>query len=743
MPNNPKQKTIANPMKEYSGGMGVLYNAIIGYENATSQSAADWRYIARRQPIVMICIGNHIMRIQALPWDIRAKDPNENDDLKETINAHRKIFREFGGIGFLNGIDKLLQDYFMVPFGGAIEPVKYSDNKLFKIVNIDAATLSPTQNPSFPVVQKVGAFDPVYFKPDELVRIYQFPRPEIDRNGWGVSPTERVYLAVESLARGDRYYAQLLLDTPEAGLLDLGDMSQDSAEKWLASFRNMMSGVDAFKIPVLYQHTSAAQWIPFGRPPTDMMFDAISFKYTQIVCSAFGLTAGDIGIKGPGGSGLSGQIRDERSSRATGYASVKAKLVEMFNSILPENLEFAFIDTDDELLVAKGRARSANAVAGRNLIESGALTPTEWRKQLVADGLVTIPLTETPNPSEFDIIKEIDGTADQLDLQKQQLEVSKIAAKNKPLAGGSQGGKGLNKQRQVRGGKLETVQGKEPKPASSGGQGEIKSEVTESNSVELFMQDAFKSACKKATKPRARKMVKSALKEIFPTLQLATNTGAYTTWKSEYIKAVFSQETAFPAEVNAIIKSQIDSLSDNLDNDSWWRADTDETALGDALAQPYANGLYDMAEQVQSNLYEEGLVPNPELELEVKLSDATMDELYNWAGRTIQLIDSHNGFIIKRLSIAAIAEAAVDNETIFVNDLDHVLADETFIDRAAEIFQKNLSEILEQKAISFATEEYENVYQKGAQRQLSEVGFSNTKIERSELKNIKPNYFAG
>lgn len=744
MPNNPKQRAITNPNKEL-GGMGILYNAISTFENPYSLDAAYWRYIAKKQPIVMICIGNHIMRIQALPWDIRAKDANRSDELQSTIEEHRKIFREFGGKGFLNGVDQLLQDYFMAPFGGAIEPVKYSDKRLFKIVNVDAATLYPTNNPNLPIVQKVGAHPPVYFKPDELYRIYQFPRPEIDRQGWGMSPVERVYLAVELMARGDRYYAQLLLDTPEAGLLDLGDMSKDSAEKWLDSFRNMMTGIDAFKIPVLYQHTSPASWIPFGRPPTDMLFDQITFKYAQIVCASFGLTAGDVGIKGSGGSGLSGQIRDERSSRATGYASVKAKLVELFNNILPEDLEFAFIDTDDELLVAKGRARSANAVAGRNLIESGALTPIEWRKQLIADGLVTIPLTEKPNETEFDIIKEIDGTADQLELQKEQLEVSKIAAKNKPTTGvpGKNGGKGLNKQRQLRGGKLESVQGKEPKPASAGGQGEIKSEVTDESALHILLSDNSREIVNRANGPRVRKLIKCALREVYPTIQLATQKGDYAAWKSEYIKALFDVENSFPSETIDVIKSQITNFSDVLSNDKWWETQLDETDIGDTFAVSYANGLEDAATNIQTALYEEGISNKSDVTLKVTLGDDTFEELYGYAREFSDRLDKHNEFFIKRLSIAAIAEATVDNETIFVNDLEYILDEDEFINRAASIFLVNFDELMNRNYKQFSTVQHEMIYEKAVERQYKEVGFSVAKITRSELKNIKPNYFAG
>ena len=86
--------------------------------------------------------------------------------------------------------------------------------------------------------------------------MYISPRPDIKREGWGLAPPEKTYLALEMLNRGDYYYANLLIDTPAAGILDLGDMAQDSAEEWVKAWRKMLTGIDPFKIPVLYEHAN-------------------------------------------------------------------------------------------------------------------------------------------------------------------------------------------------------------------------------------------------------------------------------------------------------------------------------------------------------------------------------------------------------------------------------------------------------------------------------------------------------
>lgn len=695
MANNPKQKGIDAPERYFGGGIDTLFSPFVPYENYSSLDAAYWRMVSRRQPVIMVTITSLIMKIQALPWTIRAKNADETDELDEKIKEHKRIILEFGGWGYLNGIDLILQDYYMTPFGGAAEPVKYSSGKLYKLVPYDAATLFPTLNSKFPVIQRVGVNDPVAFREDELVRLFS-PRPEIQHRGWGIAPIEKVYLAAESLSRGDRYYAQLLLDTPEAGLLDLGDMSKESAEKWLESFRNMMSGIDAFKIPVIYQHTKEAKWIPFGRPPTDMMFDAITFKYAQLVCAAFGITTSDIGLRGNSGGSLSGEIRQERTSRSTGFASIKSKLTEFFNKILPEDLEFAFIDTDDELLVAKGRARSANAVAGRNLIESGAITPIEWRKQLAADGLLTIPLTEEPDEEAFEILKEIDGTADQLELQEKQLDVQQKIAAARPATGASQGGKGLTKKRNVRGGRLESVQGKEPSPASAGGQGEIKS--VERTKLQAFLDKNFETIRNRMIPARSRRVAKMAIKHLSSALETAGKIQTdYEVWKSGFIASILTKSDDYD-------DATVVALSNSLTTDKWWIVDFDNAELAEILEERYTNGLKSGARLVQEAKYEDGEVDTPEVGDFEPTGEA---DIYAYAEKLSELINTHLDFYIKHIALASVVDVSNSNTQF----------DEIFLSSVVEKFEDNFNGIMDYLTTSIANIEEEKLFNKGVEEQ--------------------------
>jgi len=364
-------------------------------------NAEAWRYIVARQPVATVCRETIISNYLSLDWKVDAKDSDKRDELKSEIEYYTDFFSHTGEYSYSEVVEWIGRDLLDLPFGAAAEIGRQGDKpkgKAMWMELIDAGTLFPTLNKDFPVGQALRelADKPIYFPWYVIDRIYMSPRTEINRKGWGLAPPEKIYLAIELINRGDVYYANLLLDTPEAGILDLGDMSKVSAEAWLSGFKEMLTGIDGFKIPVLYEHQNPVEWIPFGRPPTEMLFDSITSKYASFVASGYGLSLSDIGMSSvsTGGDTLAGSIREERKSRRTGFARFKTKMMQFFNFILPDELEYKIIDQDDELSVAMGRSRLSNATAIGQLIELGVITPNEGRRMLIADGLVSISIPE-------------------------------------------------------------------------------------------------------------------------------------------------------------------------------------------------------------------------------------------------------------------------------------------------------------------------------------------------------------
>lgn len=363
--------------------------------------AQRWRLFVANQPFATVFRDTLISNVLALDWKIEPKDNDKRDEYKEDIKYYTEFFTYTGEYDYAEIIEWIGKDVLDLPFGGAAEIGRESDSpdgKVLWLDPLDGGTLFPTLNKGFPVGQAIREMGmrQVYFPNYAINRIYLSPRTDIRRKGWGMPPPERIYLAIEMLRRGDIYYASLMIDTPDAGILDLIDMSKESATNWVESWKAMLTGIDPFKIPVLYEHEKEAKWIPFSRPPADIMFDKAVMKYVGLVAAGYGMSPSDIGFSpvSSGGETLAGGIRQERKTRKSGLSLMKRKFVAFYNRLLPETLEFKFIDLDDELQTNIGRARLASMTAIGSAIDKQVLTADEGRQQLVSDGLISISIPE-------------------------------------------------------------------------------------------------------------------------------------------------------------------------------------------------------------------------------------------------------------------------------------------------------------------------------------------------------------
>jgi len=409
----PKVKTQAPKPSRERGQRSLdlpepLIRHVPAWKTKSLTDGETWRKIVDAQPIAGLCRETLISNYISLDWKIEPKDSDQRDELKEEIDYYTEFFTNTGDYDYETIIEWVGKDMLDIPFGGAVEVGREGDQpdgKVLWIEFIDGATLFPYPNKDWPVYQRVP-YNPanvVFFPKHAINRVYYSPNTTILKEGWGIPPPEKIYLALELLVRGDRYYANLLLDTPEAGILDLGDMAKDSAEEWVRGFQQMMGGIDPMKIPVLYEHNNEVKFLPFGKPPTDLMFDRVTARYASIMAAGYGLTLSDIGIQvsTSGGDTLAGSIRDERKSRRGGFARFKKKMIAFFNFMLPDTLYYKIIDRDDELSVAMGRARLANATAAAQYIEKRIFTPQEMRLQAIADGLVDVSVPEEIPEDEF------------------------------------------------------------------------------------------------------------------------------------------------------------------------------------------------------------------------------------------------------------------------------------------------------------------------------------------------------
>lgn len=411
----PKSVEITKQPGQISAPGGELGNYLLRqmpiWNNPNWLHADAWRGFVHKQPVAVLCRDAITSYLLSLDWTIVAREADKQDEYKDDIKYYTRLLERgnayYTDIDFSTHVEWIAKDLFDLPFGAASEigrEYNAPDRRVVWIRPLDAGTLAPTLDSEYPVVQHFPNYQPVVFPREFISRIYLSPRTELRREGWGFAPPERIYLAMEMLNRGDVYYSQLLLNTPEAGILDLKDMDKESATEWVKSFRDLLYGINPLKIPVLYEHTEKAEWIPFGKLPSEILYDSITSRYITIVTAGYGLSPSDIGFASSsnGGETLAGTIRQERRSAKSGKALAKTKLKVYFEKILPEHLEFKWVDFDDERNVAMSRARMATATAMQTLIQNQIITPDESRSQIIADGLMTITIPETIDRSSIE-----------------------------------------------------------------------------------------------------------------------------------------------------------------------------------------------------------------------------------------------------------------------------------------------------------------------------------------------------
>lgn len=610
--------------------------------------AERWRRVVDNQPIAAICEDTLIRDLIGTPWEVRAKNPKEAESLAGDIEAYTEILSPDapGGLsGFDIWVSQMATDMLRIPVGGNSEVIRWPDGMgpfsrphpkghVYKLAYIDGGTVAPTYDGDFVMVQRVKSspLNAIYFRRNEIMRLVMRPKVEMLRWGYGMAPPEKIYLAISSLFRGDAYYANLLLDTPEAGILDLANMSKESAEQWVSSFRELMTGIDPFKVPVLYEHDKPASYISFGRPPTELMFSEVTTKYSSITHAGYGLSHTDTGLGDPQKT-LAGSIRDERRSRRSGFGTVREKVKTAIDKeILPDYLEFHWVEKDEETRVQKGRSFVLFAQALKTIKEAGFINTLEGQQQLLKEGYFDIELEE-PEEQPVPVPLALPAPTEQI-----QQETDR-------------------------------------KPASEGGRGDItgKAELGD-NRITAVPRDSnyydqlagvirrgFAGIMNRMDRPRLMRLIKAALRRMYPDVTQSLVELADTdlpAWQEARVALWFGQNDN--PEVQRAADDLLDSLDGLLDKDAWWMMPESELveAMTPIFQMAYGEGATRAAEMVQQFLYTEGLRDAPEIiGLNFNLKNPrTLAELEKSAAQLVRRVNDGTRYYLKRIIVSGVDE---------------------------------------------------------------------------------------
>jgi len=404
-----------------------------------------------------------------------------------------------------------------------------------------------------------------------------------------------------------------------------------------------MEGIDPFKIPVLYEHEKPAEWIAFGRPPTEMMFKDTYTQYGQITHAGYGLTLTDTGM-GDAQKTLAGSIRDERRSQRSGFATTREAVRTAINTeILPPYLEFVWITKDEEAKVQRGRSFMLAAQALKASREAGFVSRKEGQAQLVKDGHITV---EVEDPDETELSPPVRGM---LDAARRDME--RIPA--------SEGGRG-------------DITGQATQKAPLTGRAELGDERIASvpresakfDQLAQVFRDAFAEMIRNADQPRLLKLVKAATKALFPETKKAMvelSDAELPIWLDQRALFWFGEPSGFDdfPDVQKQGDDVLDVLERLLDVDDWWMMTSDVASAIDLILRlAYEEGATIAAETVQELLYTEGLVDSPTIiGLNFSLKNPeTLAQLKRSAAQLVTRVNDGTKFYLKRIITHGVEE---------------------------------------------------------------------------------------
>lgn len=677
--------------------------------------AQHWRQFVRNQPVAINCRDTLINNMLNLDWDIVPKDPKVADNPKviDSLDYYKDLFENLEG-DFDIYLELMLQDMLDLPFGACAEIGRWDDDPQMPVIwaeHVDAATLFPTGNDEYPVAQRAPDVPgvQVVFPDHAINRMYMTPRTEMRLEGWGMAPPQKIYIAIDMLFKGDQYYWKMLIDTPEAGVLDLINMPQTEALEWLDGFRDMFRGVDGFKIPVLYGHEQPAKWIPLNRPPTDLMYDKTYLKYAALVAGSYGLQLSDIGLEEAGGQGtLAGVIRGERQSKRTGRAMVRAKTLNHFNAILPDEIKFIWQDKDTEDTSARGKAMLALGQGLKVLMDGGLIDEDEGRAELMASStfesyLDPEKVIEKPAPppglTPFGPGNAPPGTP-------------ATAPTNQPVdqVPAAQGGRETEEVPQVA--RAADIDPKEnpaidetPTPIIDRFEGIIKPSLT--------------SIPRRAEDPRLRRLIKAATRDMFEDFEVVakslTDEQIKEFWLPEMHAATFDQPNAVESVVvRRGIEEAKAALERHLEDDRWWSLQPvlDKDAILRLFVETYEVGLETMALEIIRSLYEEGLAASPTFAPGISFDlvhQPTLDFLEASAADLVSNVDQGTKFFLKRMITSGVRQG-LSSEKIAaaIRDGDgavQILRRDDFMDNVIRTIREGLIEMTDYRAMSIVNTE--------------------------------------
>lgn len=355
------------------------------------------REVAKRDAIIRICVNVIKKAVSQAEWEIVIKETAPGDP--DSYNTEKEVVYELFEYMNHNGenmrilLDRVLEDLLILD-AGVLEKVKTLDGKdLVALNSVDGATIRPVYNErgefGTPYAYKQIMNDKVSaeFFQDEIIYMMANPQNDVDLFGYGLSPIESILLQVQAALEADLYNIKSFSkDNIPPGMLDLGDMTAEEAEQFIAMWNATVIG-NTHGMKFVWGSDNPKKWIDFKGSNKDMQFAEYIDWLSRIKLAVYGLSSIDANMLqdvNRATAEVQQQISDSRGVRST-----KALVEEYFTrqiirelggDVMDKNnkyrhLEFKFKKAEDLL------AKKTQAEIDEKYIDKGVIGADEVRER--------------------------------------------------------------------------------------------------------------------------------------------------------------------------------------------------------------------------------------------------------------------------------------------------------------------------------------------------------------------------
>ena len=350
-----------------------------GINKPTRVSFNQLRLIGKYDAVIRICVNSIKKEVSQSDWAIVPK-PGKTVS-KKLIDkiTDRFLYVNTQGENFRILLDRVIEDI-MVIDAGVIEVVRNAKGDITDLNSIDGATIKPVLNKygeydqDRAYVQEVDGKIVAEFKAEDIIYIMSNPQSDMRYYGYGLSNIESILLAVQASLNADMYNSKAFSDDNiPPGILDLGDISQEEAERFQMLWDATVVG-STRKLKMVWGSGNGKKYTPFQANNKDMQFVEYIDWLSRLKLAVYGLTPLDANITQDINKSVAAAQRSISQSR--GVRNIKKLLEEyLYRNLLismgGKDLDFKFeVNSTME-------EKKTQAEIDKIYIETGVITPNQ------------------------------------------------------------------------------------------------------------------------------------------------------------------------------------------------------------------------------------------------------------------------------------------------------------------------------------------------------------------------------